>query len=130
MSEQKNNYENLRCFENFKLDSDNKKQETIHETIQGDKQFILNFFAKQSYYNDFMPKIKQANRGTIFYKGLIRKGLRHKSVFFQAIIKSIKQINEEKKRNNMTPKGHKNIKLYKLPKIEELKIKKKLRKME
>ena len=125
MSEQKNNYENLRCFENFKLDSDNKKQETIHETIQGDKQFILNFFAKQSYYNDFMPKIKQANRGTIFYKGLIRKGLRHKSVFFQAIIKSIKQINEEKKRNNMTPKGHKNIKLYKLPKIEELKIKKK-----
>lgn len=125
MSEQKNIYENFRCFHNFKLDSDNKKQETIHETIQGDKQFILNFFAKQSYYNDFMPKIKKNERGTIFYKGLIRKGVRNKSVFFQAIMKSIKQINEKKKRNNMTPKSHKNLELYKLPKIEELKIKKK-----
>jgi hypothetical protein len=114
------------CFSSITLDSDKKrdKYKTIDDTIQSDKQFFLDYFSKLPYYDELMPKIKKTSRGTNFYRGLIRKGVKHKSVFFQSIINSIKKINEEKKQRVYHPKKTKLIKLYELPKIEELKFKK------
>ena len=122
MSEEKHKIIKFNCFSNFKLDNNKEKQMTIHETIQGNKQFILDFFSKQSYFDELMPKFKKVSRGTNFYNGMIRKGIKHKSVFFQAIMKTIKKVNEEK--DFKSPKSVKRIRLYKLPKIEELKLKK------
>ena len=111
------------CFGGIKLVNPKDKQETIQESIKDDKQFMVNFFAQQPYYSELMPKIKKASRGIVFYRGLIRKGVRNKSVFFEAIMRSIKKVNMEKIARR--PRSKKRIKLYKLPKIQELKIKKK-----
>ena len=110
------------CFSGLKLDNPKEKQDTIQESIKQDKNFLVNFFAKQPYYSELLPKIKKASRGIVFYKGLIHKGLKHKSVFFESIMKSIKKVNQEK--SAPRPKSPKRMKLYKLPKIEELRIKK------
>ena len=111
------------CFGGIKLVNPKDKQETIQESIKDDKQFMVNFFAQQPYYSELMPKIKKASRGIVFYKGLIQKGVKNKSVFFEAIMRSIKKVNMEKIAKR--PRSKKRIKLYKLPKIQELKIKKK-----
>ena len=123
MSTPKRQIVKMDCFSGLKLDNPKEKQDTIQESIKEDKNFLVNFFAKQPYYSELMPKIKKASRGIVFYKGLIHKGLKHKSVFFEAIMKSIKKINQEK--SAPRPKSPKRMKLYKLPKIEELRIKKK-----
>jgi len=123
MSEENYKIIKFNCFSSFKIDNNKEKQMTIHETIKDNKKFILDFFSKQQYFDELMPKIKKVSRGTNFYNGLIRKGIKHKSVFFQHIMKTIKKINEEKKYKS--PKSVKRIRLYKLPKIEELKLKKK-----
>ena len=123
MSTPKRQIVKMDCFSGLKLDNPKEKQDTIQESIKEDKNFLVNFFAKQPYYSELMPKIKKASRGIVFYKGLIHKGLKHKSVFFEAIMKSIKKVNQEK--SSPRPKSPKRLKLYKLPKIEELRIKKK-----
>lgn len=123
MSTPNENYSNIsNCFSELKISDPKNKQETIQESIKDNKQFMVNFFKKQPYYNELMPKIIKASRGIVFYKGLIKKGVKHKSVFFEAIIRSIKRINEDK--IQIRPRSKKKIRLYKLPKIEELKIKK------
>ena len=114
------------CFSSITLDTDKekKKHETIHETIKNDKQFMIDCFSKLPYYYELMPKIKKTSKGNNFYKGLIQKGVKNKSAFFQAIMNSIKKINEEKKIVRFSKVKKKRIKLYTLPKIEELKLKK------
>lgn len=113
----------MNCFSSVTIENPKDNQETIQDTIKEDKDFIINCFAQQPYYNDIMPKIKKASRGIVFYNDLIHKGLKHKSVFFDAIFKSVKKLNEMKLIKR--PKSKRRIGLYKLPKIEELKIKKK-----
>ena len=111
------------CFENIKVDySDNVSQDHIQETINKDKNFLLNFFEKQPYFKELMPNIKKAGRGTLYYHGLIKKGLEFKTDFFKAILRAIEKVKEENK--NKSPKLKPKIRLYKLPKIKELKIKK------
>ena len=97
MSERNVRFDKFNYFENLKLDSDRDKNEAIHDIIQEDKQFVLNFFASQPYYKEMIPKMQKANRGTVFYRGLIKKGVQQKSAFFKAIMKSIQNIKEEKK---------------------------------
>lgn len=111
----------LKCFESLNIDSNNENQESIDEIIKEDKNFLLNFFLKQPYYKEMMPKIQKDSRGTLYYKGLIKKGLHNKSAFFQAIMKAIRNIKEEKIKS---PRVKKELGLYKLSKIKELKIKK------
>ena len=113
----------MNCFSSLTIENPKDKQESIQESIKEDKDFIINCFAQQPYYSELMPKIKKASRGIVFYRGLISKGVKHKSVFFEAIMRSIKKVNEEKLQKR--PKSKKKIGLYKLPKIEELRIKKK-----
>ena len=125
MSERNVRFDKFNYFENLKLDSDRDKNEAIHDIIQEDKQFVLNFFASQPYYKEMIPKMQKANRGTVFYRGLIKKGVQQKSAFFKAIMKSIQNIKEEKKIKIKSTKNKRKIRLYKLPKIDELKIKKK-----
>ena len=114
----------LNFFSQFILENPKTKKDTIQEMIDDNKHFIFNFYASQPYYNEMMPKIKKADRGILFYKGMIKKGLKRGSAFFQEIIKHINRVN---KRDEMTipelPKERKKIKFYKLPKIDELKIK-------
>ena len=111
------------CFENIKVDySDNVSQDHIQETINKDKNFLLNFFEKQPYFKELMPNIKKAGRGTLYYHGLIKKGLEFKTDFFKAVLRVIEKVKEENK--NKSPKLKPKIRLYKLPKIKELKIKK------
>ena len=122
MSTPIDNLINLNFFSNLKIANPKGNQETIQETIKEDKQFLINFFEKQPYYSELMPTIKKASRGTSFYKGLIKNGLKYHSVFFQAIMNSIKKVNEEKRLKLQNEK--KVIRVYKLPKIDELKIRK------
>ena len=111
----------LKCFESLKIGSNEDNQEAIDEAINEDKNFLLDFFKKQPYYKEMIPKIQKDSRGTLYYRGLIKKGLHNKSPFFQAIMKAIKSIKEEKMK---TPIVKKELRLYKLSKIKELKIKK------
>lgn len=114
----------LNLFSQFSLENPKTKKDSIIETINDDKHFILNFYANQPYYNEMMTKIKKADRGIVFYKGMIRKGLKHGSVFFQEIMKQISRINKRHESIiSYLPKERKKIKFYKLPKIDELKIK-------
>ena len=114
----------LNLFSQFSLQNPKTKKDSIIETINDDKHFILNFYANQPYYNEMMTKIKKADRGIVFYKGMIRKGLKHGSVFFQEIMKQISRINKRHESIiSYLPKERKKIKFYKLPKIDELKIK-------
>ena len=53
----------------------------------------------QSYYREFMPLIHKSNIGHLFYNKIVRKGFKHKYPFFKAILKAIKDINEEKNKN-------------------------------
>ena len=110
-------------FENIKVDySEGESQNHIQETINEDKKFLLNFFEKQPYFKEIMPNIKKVSRGTLYYHGLIKKGLEYKTDFFKAILRAIEKIKEQNK--NKSPKLKPRIRLYKLPKIKELKIKK------
>ena len=122
MSYPNNKLSKLKCFESLKVDySDNEEPDLIHNIIKEDKNVLLNFFAKQPYFKELMPKIKKASRGTIYYKGLIKKGLQQQSDFFKIIMKSIKKIKEQ---NGKKPKNKPKIRLYKLPKLKELKLRK------
>ena len=98
------------------------KKITFHDNIQDSKDFIFNFFEKQPYFNELMPIIIKNNRGTHFYKKIIKKGLEAKSDFFKSIMKAIKRSNEED-----SPKLEKTKKLnyYKIPRLELLKRRKK-----
>ena len=111
----------LKCFESLKIDSNEENQETIDEAIDENKNFLLHFFEKQPYYKEMMPKIQKDSRGTLYYKGFIKKGVYNKLPFFQAIMKAIKTIKEEKIK---TPKVKKELSLYKLSKIKALEMKK------
>ena len=122
MSTPKDKLTKFNFFSSLKLNNP-KEQETIQESIKEDKEHLLNFFDKQPYFKEMMPIIKKASRGTAFYKGLIRNGLKNNSVFFQVIMKSIKKLNDDVKMVTLQ-KTKEETKLYKLPKIEELKIKK------
>ena len=98
------------------------KKITFHDTIEGDKDFIFNFFESQPYYNELMPIIIKNNRGTHFYKKIIKKGLEAKSDFFKTLIKAI-----QSSENDISPKivgQAKSIKYYKIPKLELLKRRK------
>ena len=65
----------LKCFESLKIDSNEENQETIDEAIDENKNFLLHFFEKQPYYKEMMPKIQKDSRGTLYYKGFIKKGV-------------------------------------------------------
>ena len=95
---------------------------TFHDTIQNNKDYIFNFFDKQPYYNELMPIILKNDRGTHYYKKIIRKGLEVHSDFFKNILKAIKNSKEEE-----SPKLEKDKKInyYKIPKLEILKRRKK-----
>ena len=112
------------CFHDFQLDDKKDKKVTFHEIIQENNNYLLNFFEKQSYYHELMPLIQKSNRGHLFYTKIVRKGFKHKSPFFKAILKAIKDINEEKNKNLIQNKP-KRLNVYKLPQIEILKLKKK-----
>ena len=112
------------CFHDFQLDDKKDKKVTFHDIIQENNDYLLNFFEKQSYYREFMPLIQKSNRGHLFYSKIVRKGFKHKSPFFKAILKAIKDINEEKNKNLVQNKP-KRLNVYKLPQIELLKLKKK-----
>ena len=101
----------LKCFESLKIGSNEDNQEAIDEAINEDKNFLLDFFKKQPYYKEMIPKIQKDSRGTLYYRGLIKKGLHNKSPFFQAIMKAIKSIKEEKMK---TPIVKKELKLIQL----------------
>ena len=118
-------FNKLNCFENIKVDNDKENYESIDDIIQDDKQFLFDFFYNQPYYREFMHKIKKADRGTIFYRGLIRKGVKYQSAFFKAILKSIKDIKSNSEPKIERPKSKKKVGTYRLPKIKELRIKKK-----
>ena len=99
------------------------KNITFHDTIQGNKDFIFNFFESQPYYNEQMPIIIKSNRGTQFYKKIIKKGLEVQSDFFKKILRAIKHSNDDN-----SPKRYdkgKTIRYYKIPRLELLKMRKK-----
>ena len=123
MAKQTDKFKKNYCFENLKFDLDNKENQTIQDLIKEDKQHMIDFFSKQPYYREMMPKIIKASRGTAFYHGLIKKGVKYQSEFFKIIMKSIEKVKEGEKIK--TTKGKKEIHLYKLPKIKELMLKKK-----
>ena len=112
------------CFHDFHLDDKKDKGVTFHDIIQENNDYLMNFFEKQSYYREFMPLIQKSNRGHLFYNKIVRKGFKHKSPFFKAILKAIKDINEEKNKNLIQNKP-KRLNVYKIPQIELLKLKKK-----
>ena len=123
MKKKVDEFDKYNCFENLNLDLENKENETIQDLIKEDKQYMIDFFSKQPYYKEMMPKILKASRGTVFYHGLIKKGLKYNTDFFKIIMRSIKKVKDEKKIKS--PKAKKTIGLYKLPKIRELMIRKK-----
>ena len=99
------------------------KKITFHDTIQGSKDFIFNFFDSQPYYNELMPTIIKNNRGSHFYKKIIKKGIEAKSDFFKNIIKAIKNNPNDDSSPKMKEES-KTIRYYKIPKLELLKIRK------
>ena len=112
------------CFNSFKFENDKKRKETFHEIIEEDNDFLINFFNKQPYYREVMPIIQKNSRGNYFYNKMVKKGIKHKSPFFKAIIKAIKELEEEKNKINVF-NLKKKINRYNMSQIELLKIKKK-----
>ena len=95
---------------------------TFHDTIQGSKDFIFNFFDSQPYFNELMPTIIRNNRGTHFYKKIIKKGLDGKTDFFKNILKAIQ--NSQNNTSSKNKDGKKIIRYYKIPRLELLKKRK------
>ena len=99
-------------------------KKTFHEAIQGDKDFIFNFFESQPYYNEVMPTIIKNSRGNNFYKKIIRKGIDRKSDFFRGILRAINEVGSRTPQNANQEKIKK-IRYYRIPKLELLKKRKK-----
>ena len=110
------------CFNSLHLEKTKNKEDTFHQKIKEDKDFLLNFFDQQPYYKESMPMIHKSYKGIPYYNGLIKGGLQRKSAFFKAILKAIKEIEEEKKVKPEIIK-RKMVKNYSLPQIELLRRK-------
>lgn len=118
----KNEIYKLNCFSNLSTkycEPKRGKKKTFHETIQGNKDFLFNFFDSQPYYNELMPTIIKNSRGGQFYKKIIRKGLDRKSDFFKNILKAIETSNKEEASKSQEKKRI--IRYYKIPRLELLK---------
>ena len=106
------------CFNSLHLENKKDKEDTFHEKIKEDKDFLYNFFKQQPYYKESMPIIQKSYKGTPYYQELI-KGSKRKTRFYKTILKAIKQVEEEKK-IKLTYKEKKMVKYYRLPQIEIL----------
>ena len=96
-----------------------KKNITFHETLEGKKKTILDFYERQPYFREIMPTILRNHRGIEYYKKMIEKGLEGNSEFFRNLLKAIKKSCAEGEINigpiSKTPR------YYLIPKLELLK---------
>lgn len=111
------------CFDSFNLDDDKENREILDETIKENKEELLDFFSQHEYYKDILPNIVKINKRNNFYEKMVKKGFKHKSPFFQILLKAIQGVSDEKHKI-FIPKKVKRLNIYKMPEIELLKIKK------
>jgi hypothetical protein len=111
------------CFNTFDLEDNKEDRQTFHETIEENNEILLNTYAQEAHFREIMPNIKKLSRSNYFYNKMVKKGFKHKSPFFQILLKAIKEVNEAK-HPIITPKRIKRFNIYKLPEIELLKLKK------
>ena len=113
-------YNKLNFF--FKLESDTKPK-IVQNKIKQYRRNIKIIYEKEPNFYKIMPTIERQSRMNNIYQTLIKNGIKSNSCLIRLIYKTIMNI-EERCRNENLNKIKKKIKLYKLPSIKELKTKK------
>ena len=113
-------YNKLNFF--FKLESDTKPK-IVQNKIKQYRRNIKIIYEKEPNFYKIMPTIERQSRANNIYETLIKNGIKSNSCLIRLIYKTIMNI-EERCRNENLNKIKKKIKLYKLPSIKELKTKK------
>ena len=115
-------YNKLNFF--FKLESDTKPK-IVQNKIKEYRRNIKIRYEKEPNFYKIMPTIERQSRMNNIYQTLIKNGIKSNSCLIRLIYKTIMNI-EERCRNENLNKIKKKIKLYKLPSIKELKTKKEI----
>ena len=103
---------------------ESKYKKSFHDSIKDNKNTIFNFFEREPIYKDLMQDISKSSRGNVFYHRFLKHNLRSdrkQSVFFEGLMKAIKEVQKEKKQ---IPKIKYNFRhYYIIPKIDILRKK-------
>lgn len=118
----------LSCFNTFKVDNPKDKPQTFHRLIQNKKDFLMNFYSRQSYFKEVMGNLQRASRGDPYYHSLVKKGMKVKSPFFKAIFRAIKEMERDQEFTHYEYEkdNKKLLKTYSMSKLELMTKRKKL----